>query len=105
MSMTLAGVLFVVSLFSCLALLSYLTRKKVIDPVLQQGRAHRSPVTEFVDDLLRYRWVVIIGLAVLVALDRSLGFSGGLLQSRLALAVLITLIFVGRLLARPRPGA
>jgi hypothetical protein len=105
MSMTLAGVLFVVSLLACLAVLTHLTRRKLIEQPLQQARARRSPVAEFVDDLQRHRWIVILGLALLVAVDKHYRFSGGLLQSSLALSVLITVIFAGRLLQRWRAGA
>lgn len=100
MTTTITALLFGVVLFSSLAVLSHLTRKRIIEPTLQAGRARRSPIAEFVDDLEKHRWLVIILLALLVALDKYFGFSHGLLQSRLTLAVCITLLFAGRLLMR-----
>lgn len=98
--MTLFAVVFAVVFFTGLAVMSRFAGKKFIDEPLKEARARRAPVAEFVDDLLRHRWIVIVVLAVLVALDRSWRFSGGLLQSRLGLGALITAIFVGRLLMR-----
>ena len=100
MGITLLGVLFVVALFAVIAVAAHFTRTRVIEPPLEAGRARGSAVTEFVDDLQRYRWAVIITLAVLVALDQSYDFSKGLLQSKLVLAIVITAIFVVRLLLR-----
>ncbi|MGJ5816328.1 hypothetical protein [Paludibaculum fermentans] len=100
---TLAG-LFAVTLFTCLAVLPHCTRKKVIEEPLRQARARNSPVAAFVDDLQQHRWIVIIGLAILVALDKHFGLSGGFLQSRWVLAILITSIFLGRLLLRRNPA-
>ncbi|QOY91275.1 hypothetical protein [Paludibaculum fermentans] len=105
MSLTILPALFAVTLFLCMAVLLHLTRKKLIEEPLQQARARRSPIAAFVDDLQHHRWIVIIGLALLVALDKHFGFSGGLLQSRLVLAILITSIFLGRLLLRRSQAA
>ncbi len=98
--MTMLGVLFAVALFSCLAVMSHFAKEKLIEQPIKAARARRSPVADFVDDLQRHRWIVIIGLALLVALDKSFRFSGGLLQSKLALTIVITVIFVGRMLLR-----
>jgi hypothetical protein len=98
------GVLFVVALFSCLAVMSHVTTEKRIEQPLKTARARRSPVAEFVDDRQHHRWIVIIMLALLVALDKSFDFSGGLLQSKFALAIAITVIFAGRPLLRRSPG-
>lgn len=98
--MTTLAVLFAATPITCLAVLLHFTKKKVIDEPLQQARERHSPIASFVDDLQNHRWIVIIGLAVLLAIDKQFGFSGGWLQSRLVLAILITLIFVVRLLTR-----
>lgn len=107
--MTTLAVLFAVTLITCLAVLLHFTKKKVIEEPLEQARARNSPIASFVDDLENHRWTVIIGIAVLLAIDKQFGFSGGWLQSRLVLAILITLIFVLRLLTRrnaaPPPAA
>lgn len=84
MSMTIIGVLFAVALFSCLAVMEHVTKEKLIEQPLKAARLRRAPVAEFVDDLQRHRWIVIIVLALSIALDRSFGFSGGLLQSEFA---------------------
>jgi hypothetical protein len=103
MSMTILGVVFTIALFSCLAVLARITQRKVIEEPLKEGRARGSAITEFVDDLQNHRWSVIIALALLIALDKAYRFSGGLLQSRLAIGTVITVFFVGRLLLRRRP--
>jgi hypothetical protein len=102
MGITALGVLLGVILFASLAAMSYITREKVIEQPMRQARARGSAVAEFVDDLQRYRWGVILGLAVLVVIDKRWRFSGGLLQTRLALAGVVTLIFVGRMVWRRR---
>jgi len=104
-SMTTLGVVFAIALFSCIAVLAHFTRKKVIEEPLKEARARRSAIAEFVDDLQKHRWVAIIAVALLVAVDKSLRLSGGLLQSRLVIAIVITLFFVGRLLLRQRAQA
>lgn len=101
MGITTLGVVFVIALLSCLVVVSYFTRK-VIEAPLKEGRARGSAVTEFVDDLQKHRWPVIVVLALLVALDQSYRFSGGLLQSRLLIAAVITAFFIARLLLRRR---
>jgi len=100
--MTILGVVFVIALFSCLAVLAHFTRRRVIEKPLNEARARRSAVAEFVDDLQNHRWTVIIVIALLVAFDKSFRFSGGLLQSRLWIALVILVLFVGRLLLRRR---
>jgi hypothetical protein len=100
--MTVFGVVFAIAFFACLAALAHFTRRKVIEEPLEKARARRSPVAAFVDDLQRHRWPVIIVLAVLVAVDKSYRFSGGLLQSTLVLVALITVVFAGRLLLRAK---
>jgi hypothetical protein len=102
MSMTILAVVFAIALFSSLALLSHFTAKKVIEEPLKEARARRSLVAEFVDDLQNHRWTVIIVIALLVAVDKSFRFSGGMLQSRLMIGLVITVFFVGRLLLRQR---
>lgn len=104
MSMTILGVVFAIALFACIAVLAHFTSKAVIDKPLEEARARRSPVAEVVDDLLNHRWLVIIGLALLVAVDKRLRVSGGLLQSRMVLAAVIAVAFTGRLLLRRRAG-
>ena len=101
--MTILGVVFVIALFSCLAVLAHFTRRRVIEEPLKEARARRSAVAESVDDLQNHRWTVIIVIALLVALDKSFRFSGGLLQSRLLIALVILALFVGRLLLRRSP--
>ena len=64
----------------------------LIEQPLKVARTRRSPVAEFVDDLQHHQWMVIIPLAPLVALGKSFGFAGGLLQSKLAIAVVLTVI-------------
>jgi len=55
-----------------------------------------------VNDLLNHRWRVIIVLAVSVAVDKHFRLSGGLLQSRLVMAAVFKVLFVGRLLLKRR---
>jgi hypothetical protein len=102
MNITALGVVFTITLFSCIAVLAHFTRKRVIEEPLKEARARRSVVAEFVDDLQKHRWTAIIAVALLVAVDKSFRFSGGLLQSRLVIAIVITAFFVGRLLLRRR---
>jgi len=105
MGMTVLGVVFVFALFAGLILLAQFTRKRVIDAPLNEGRARNSAVAELVDDLQKNKWTVIIGLAVVVAVDKSFRVSNGLLQSRLVMAILIGAFFVGRLWLRRRGQA
>lgn len=98
--MTLFVAVFAVTLMAGLAFTSRLAARKPIDEPLQEGRAQNSAVSEFLDDLLRHRWIAIIALAVLVALDRHWRFSGGFLQSRMGLSLVVVAIFAGRLLMR-----
>lgn len=104
MNMTVLGVVFALAFFACLAAIAHFTAKKVIDKPLEEARARRSFVAELVDDLMAHRWRVIIIIALLVAVDKHFRLSGGLLQSRLAIAVLIAVLFTGRLLLRRRAG-
>jgi|WetSurMetagenome_2_1015567.scaffolds.fasta_scaffold85277_2 hypothetical protein len=99
-SMTTLGVVFAIALFSGIAVLAHFARRRVIEEPLHNARARRSAVAEFVDDLQQHRWLVIISLALLVDLNKSFRFSGGLLQSRLLIASLITMLFVGRFFLR-----
>jgi len=103
--MTVLGVVFVFALFSGLGLMAHFTRKRVVEEPLREARARGSAVAEFVDDLQKHRWTVIILVAVLVAVDRSLRLSSGRLQSKLVIAVLITALFAGRMLWRRRAGS
>jgi hypothetical protein len=98
--MTIPGVLLAIAFLLCLAVMAYAAREKLIEQPLSKARARRSPIAEFVDDLQQHRWIVIVGLALFVAVDKSFGFSRGWLQSPLVMAVVITVIFVGRLLLR-----
>jgi hypothetical protein len=98
--MTTLGVVFAIALVTCIAVLAHFAQRRVIGETLNKARARRSAVAEFVDDLQQHRWTVIIALALLVAIDKSFRFSGGLLQSRLMIATLITVLFIGRLFVR-----
>ena len=103
MNVTILGVVFAISLFSCLAVLAHFTRKKAIEEPLKEARLRGSAVAEFVDDLQNHRWTVIIVVALLVAMDKYFRISSGLLQSRMVIAIVITVFFIGRLLLRQRP--
>ncbi len=103
MSMTLFAAVFAIALLSCLAVLARFTQKKAIEEPLKEGRARGSVVVEFVDDLQKHRWPVIVAIAVLVALEKSYHFSGGLLESRWVIGLVITALFAGRLLLRRLP--
>ena len=98
--MYLIGIVFIVTLFAGIILLTNITRRKVIDQPLAAARERQSPVAEFVDDLQRNRWAVIIVGALIVATDKVTGLSHGLLQSKWTLAGLLVLVFAGRLLLR-----
>lgn len=102
MSLSVFSVVFAVALFSGLAVMGHLTRKTVVEEPPKEAPARRSAVAEFTDDLLKHRWKVIIVLALLVALDKFLRFSGGLLESRLVMTSAIAIFFIVRLLLRQR---
>ena len=102
MSMTTLGVVFVIALFSCIAVMAHFTRRRILQEPHKDAPARRSAVAEFADDIQNHRWTAIIAVALLIAVDKYFRISGGLLQSRLVLAIVITVFFVGRQLLRER---
>ena len=102
MNLTILGVVFAVTFFLFFALLAHISRKKLIELPVKQARSRQAPVAEFVDDLQRHRWMVIVGIALLVAVDKHFRIFGGLLQSWLVIAIVVTALFLARLLWRRR---
>ena len=104
MSVPWFGVVFAVAMLGCRLVLERWSRKRAIEEPVRQGLARGSAVAEFTHELMRERWLGMVGLALVLVVDRIFRISGGLLESRLVLAVVVTAIFAGRVWLRRSVG-